>query len=207
MTPSRQNRLRLGVRPMGVLGWLVLLAWPLTALAHIKGGEALGFSSGVQHPMSGLDHVLAMIAVGVWGAQLGPPAVWLLPVTFPMVMAFGGMLALIGVPLPGIEIGIAVSAIALGYMVCREARPPLWVATVLVGFFAIFHGHAHGTELPVGANGLLYSVGFVLGTGGLHALGIVLGLLHRWQVGQLALRVAGAAVAVAGGVFLWRAVL
>lgn len=81
------------------------------------------------------------------------------------------------------------------------------MATALVGFFAIFHGHAHGTELPVGANGLLYSVGFVLGTGGLHALGIVLGLLHRWQVGQLALRVAGAAVAVAGGVFLWRAVL
>ena len=188
---------------MGVLGWLVLQAWPLTALAHIKGGEALGFSSGVQHPMSGLDHVLAMIAVGVWGAQLGPPAVWLLPVTFPMVMAFGGMLALMGVPLPGIEIGIAVSAIVLGSTVCRKARPPVWVATVLVGCFAIFHGHAHGMELPAGANGLLYSVGFVLGTGGLHALGIGLGR----QVGQLALRVAGAAVAVAGGVFLWRAVL
>src|SRR5262245_9855768 len=199
MTPSRQHRIRLGVRPMGALGWLVLVAWPLTALAHTQGGEALGFSSGVQHPMSGLDHVLAMMAVGVWGAQLGPPAVWLLPVTFPMVMACGGMLALMGVPLPGIEIGIAVSAIALGSMVCREARPPLWVATVLVGVFAMFHGHAHGTELPAGANGLLYSVGFVLG--------IVLGLLHRWQVGQLALRIAGAAVAVAGGVFLWRAVL
>jgi urease accessory protein len=192
---------------MGALGWLVLVAWPLTALAHTKGGEALGFSSGVQHPMSGLDHVLAMMAVGVWGAQLGPPAVWLLPVTFPMVMACGGMLALMGVSLQGVEIGIAVSAIALGAMVCREARSPLWVATVLVGFFAMFHGHTHGTELPAGANGLLYSVGFVLSTGGLHALGIVLGLLHRWQAGQLALRVAEAAVAVAGGVFLWRAVL
>ena len=117
---------------MTALAWLVLVAWPLPALAHTKGGEALGFSSGVQHPMSGLDHVLAMLAVGVWGAQLGAPAVWLLPVTFPMVMAFGGMLALMGMPLPGIEIGIAVSAIALGYMVCREARPPVWVATVLV---------------------------------------------------------------------------
>jgi len=206
MTPRRQNRLRSSVQPMGALGWLVLVAWPLTALAHTKGGEVLGFSSGVQHPMSGLDHVLAMMAVGVWGAQLGPPAMWLLPVTFPMVMAFGGMLALMGVSLPGIEIGIAVSAIALGYMVCREARPPLWVATVLVGFVAIFHGHAHGTELPAGANGLLYSVGFVLGTGGLHAVGIALGLLHRWRAGQLALRVAGAAVAGAGGMFLWRAV-
>ena len=76
-----------------------------------------------------------------------------------------------------------------------------------MGFFAIFHGYAHGTELPAGVNGLLYSVGFVLGTGCLHAVGIALGLLHRWQVGQLALRVAGAAVAVAGGMFLWRAVL
>src|SRR5262249_60358116 len=99
-----------------------------------------------------------------------------------MVMACGGMLVLMGVPLPGIEIGIAVSAIALGSMACREARPPVWMATVLVGCFAIFHGHAHGTELPAGANGLLYSVGFVLGTGGLHALDIGLGLLHRWQV-------------------------
>jgi urease accessory protein len=206
MTPRWQHRLHPCVHPMRALAWLVLVAWPLTALAHTKGGEALGFSSGVQHPMSGLDHVLAMMAVGVWGAQLGAPAVWLLPVTFPMVMAFGGMLALMGMPLPGIELGIAVSAIALGSMVCREARPPVWVATALVGFFAIFHGHAHGTELPAGANGLLYSVGFVLGTGCLHAVGIVIGLLHRWRVGQLALRVAGATVAVAGGVFLWRAV-
>jgi len=207
MTPSWQHRLHPCVHPIWTLAWMVMVAWPLTALAHTKGGEALGFSSGVQHPMSGLDHVLAMMAVGVWGAQLGAPAVWLLPVTFPMVMAFGGMLALLGVPLPGIEIGIAVSALALGCMVCREARPPLWMATALVGFFAIFHGHAHGTELPAGANGLLYSVGFVLGTGGLHAVGIAIGLLHRWRAGQFALRVAGATVAVAGGVFLWRAVL
>jgi urease accessory protein len=207
MKPSWQNRVCPGLRPIGALGWLVLVAWPLTALAHTQGGEALGFSSGVQHPMSGLDHVLAMLAVGVWGAQLGVPAVWLLPVTFPMVMAGGGMLALMGVALPGIEIGIAASAIALGCMVCQEARPPVWAAMVLVGFFAIFHGHAHGTELPAGANGLLYSVGFVLGTGCLHAVGIAIGLVYRWRAGQLALRVAGAAVAVAGGVFLGRALL
>jgi urease accessory protein len=90
------------------------LACPATALAHARGGEALGFTTGLAHPVSGLDHVLAMIAVGLWGAQLGAPAVWLLPVTFPMVMAFGGMLGLMGVRLPGIEIGIALSAIALG---------------------------------------------------------------------------------------------
>lgn len=184
---------------------LVVALWPVAAFAHQTGGEAIGFVGGLKHPISGLDHMLAMVAVGLWGAQLGTPAIWLLPVTFPMVMAFGGMLALLGVPLPGGEIGIAVSAIALGLVVMTEARPPLWAAAVLVGFFAIFHGHAHGTELPPGANGLLYSVGFVIATGALHATGIAIGLVHRWRAGAIALRVAGALVAGAGVVFLWRA--
>jgi len=180
---------------------LTMALWPVAALAHQAGGEAIGFLGGLKHPISGLDHVLAMVAVGLWGAQLGAPAIWLLPVTFPMVMAFGGMLALLGVPLPGGEIGIAVSAIALGLAVMAEARPPLPAAAVLVGFFAIFHGHAHGTELPPGANGLLYSVGFVIATGGLHATGIAVGLVHRWRAGAIALRAAGAVVAGAGVVF------
>jgi urease accessory protein len=184
----------------------LLLLWPASALGHTRGGEALGFTSGLLHPVSGLDHVLAMIAVGLWGAQLGAPAMWLLPVTFPMVMAFGGMLGLMGMKLPGIEVGIALSAIALGLAVCSEARPKLWIAALIVGFFAIFHGHAHGTELPPGANGILYSIGFVLATGTLHAVGISLGLIHRWPAGQTALRVAGAIVALAGVVFLWRAI-
>ena len=178
---------------------------PFAAFAHQQGGEAIGFLGGLKHPISGLDHVLAMVAVGFWGAQLGAPAIWLLPVTFPMVMALGGMLALMGVPLPGSEIGIAVSALALGLVVLTEARPPLWAAAVLVGFFAIFHGHAHGTELPAGANGLIYSVGFVLATGCLHATGIAVGLVHRWPAGRIALRVAGGVVAGAGVWFLWRA--
>jgi urease accessory protein len=181
---------------------------PLTThlLAHTQGGEAAGLLSGLQHPVSGLDHILAMVAVGLWGAQLGPPAIWLLPVTFPMVMAFGGMLGLMGFTLPGIEIGIATSAIILGVMVGWEARPPLWIAAVVVGFFAIFHGHAHGTELPSGADALLYSIGFVVATGCLHAAGIGIGLIHRWPTGQAALRVAGVAVALAGVIFLWQAV-
>src|SRR5262245_8204892 len=116
--------------------FLCSLLWPAAAFAHTRGGEVLGFSSGLQHPVSGLDHVLAMIAVGLWGAQLGAPAMWLLPVTFPMVMAFGGMLGLVGVKLPGIEIGIALSAIGLGVAVCSEARPRLWLAALLVAFFA-----------------------------------------------------------------------
>jgi urease accessory protein len=184
---------------------LLTLLWPARALAHTQGGEATGLLSGLQHPVSGLDHVLAMVAVGLWGAQLGPPAVWLLPVTFPMVMAFGGMLGLMGIALPGIEIGIALSAIMLGVMVGWEARPPIWAATVLVGFFAIFHGHAHGAELPAGADAVLYSIGFVVATGCLHAAGIGIGLIHRWPVGQATLRVAGGAVALAGVCFLWQA--
>jgi urease accessory protein len=186
---------------------LVLAAVVATtpAWAHAEKGQAAGLLTGLRHPVSGLDHVLAMVAVGLWGAQLGKPAIWLLPVTFPMVMAFGGFLGLIGVPLPGVETGIATSAILLGSMVAWEARPPLWLAATLVGLFALFHGHAHGTELPAGESGLLYSVGFVVATGSLHATGISIGLIHRWRWGRMALRAAGAAVAVGGVCFLWRA--
>jgi urease accessory protein len=185
---------------------LLLLLAAVPAWAHEQTGQAAGFLTGLKHPVSGLDHVLAMISVGLWGAQLGAPAIWLLPVVFPMVMAFGGFLGLIGVPLPGTEVGIAVSAILLGLMVALEARPPVWVAAGLVGFFGIFHGYAHGTELPAGENALLYSVGFVIATGGLHAIGIGIGVAHRWSAGRIALRLAGAAVAVAGVYFLWGAV-
>jgi urease accessory protein len=177
----------------------------MPAWAHEQAGQAAGFVTGLLHPTSGLDHVLAMVAVGLWGAQLGVPAIWLLPVTFPLVMAFGGFLGLVGVPLPGVEIGIAASAIALGTLVAAQARPPLWLAAAVVGFFAIFHGHAHGTELPAGQSGLLYSVGFVIATGALHATGIAIGLLHRWRAGRVVLRAAGALVGVAGAYFLWRA--
>jgi urease accessory protein len=182
-----------------------MLLWAQFALAHPQAGEAKGFLTGFKHPISGLDHVLAMVAVGLWGAQLGPPAIWILPVAFPMVMAFGGMLGLMGVPLPGTEIGIAASAILLGAVVLFEVRPPLAVAAALVGFFAIFHGHAHGTELPPGESGLEYSIGFVIATGCLHGVGITIGTVHRWQWGQNILRVAGAGVATAGVLFMWRA--
>src|SRR5271165_126426 len=158
------------------------------------------------HPISGLDHVLAMVAVGLWGAQLGSPAIWLLPVAFPLVMAFGGMLGLLGVPLPGTEFGIAASAIMLGAAVMLKLRPPLAVAALLVGFFAIFHGYAHGSELPPGENGLLYSLGFVIATGCLHAVGITIGLVNRGAWGQRAVRFAGAAIGLTGVFFLYKAV-
>lgn len=174
-------------------------------LLHLESGAAAGFLAGLRHPFSGWDHILAMVAVGLWGAQLGQPAIWLLPVTFPMMMAVGGFLALVGIPLPGVEIGIALSAIALGCMVAGNVRPAFAVAAALVGVFALFHGHAHGTELPAGQSGVTYSIGFVMATGCLHGVGIAIGLVHRWPAGARALRAAGAGIALAGCWFLWRA--
>ncbi|MDH4180788.1 MAG: HupE/UreJ family protein [Betaproteobacteria bacterium] len=179
---------------------------PAAALAHEETGQAAGFLAGLAHPVSGMDHVLAMISVGLWGAVLGAPAIWVLPVAFPLVMAVGGFLGLAGMPVPGVEIGIALSAIVLGAMVLLEARPPLWAAAAIVAFFAIFHGHAHGRELPPGTSALLYSLGFVVATGLLHATGILLGVAHRWAAGRHAVRVAGGGVALAGLFFLWRAI-
>src|SRR5262245_59322030 len=143
-----------------------------------------------------------MVAVGLWGAFLGAPAIWLLPIVFPLVMAGGGVLGILGVPLPGVEIGIALSAVVLGLMVALGARPPLVVAAVLVGAFAIFHGHAHGTELPTGADAVAYSIGFVVATGLLHLAGIAFGTLTRWPAGSYAVRTAGGAIAIAGVAFL-----
>jgi len=176
------------------------------AMAHSGSGAAGGFAAGFVHPILGWDHVIAMVAVGLWGAFLGRPAIWVLPVVFPLVMAFGGVLGVVGVALPGVEIGIAISAIVLGAMVALAARLPLWVAAVIVGAFAIFHGHAHGAELPVAANPLAYSLGFVLATGLLHLAGIAFGLVVRWPTGKLVLRVGGAAIAAAGVAFLAGAV-
>jgi urease accessory protein len=184
---------------------LLTFLFTLPASAHVQQGEAAGFVTGLRHPWSGLDHVLAMVAVGIWGAQLGAPAIWLLPVTFPMVMAFGGFLGLIGVHLPGVEFGIAASALLLGIMVCVEARPKLIWAAVLVGAFGLYHGHAHGTELPAGQSGMLYSMGFVIATGCLHAIGIALGLIRPLPAGRWGLRAAGACIAMMGVFFLWRA--
>ena len=175
------------------------------ANAHIVAGEAGGFLSGFEHPISGLDHILAMVSVGLWGAQLGAPAIWLLPITFPVVMAFGGFLGLIGIPFPGVEVGIALSALLLGAAVMTQWRPPLVAAAALVGVFALFHGHAHGAELPPGQSGLLYSIGFVVATGLLHLVGISIGTVHKWAWGRRFLQAAGAGVAMSGVYFLWQA--
>jgi urease accessory protein len=171
------------------------------ALAH-AGAVTGGFVGGFAHPLFGPDHVVAMVAVGLWGAFLGAPAIWLLPIVFPLVMAIGGVMGILGVALPGVEIGVALSAVVLGLMVALAARLPLWIAAGLVGIFAIFHGHAHGAELPPGTDAVAYSVGFVVATGLLHLTGIAFGLLARWPAGRYAVRTAGGGIALAGVAFL-----
>jgi urease accessory protein len=183
---------------------LALMASP--AFAHSEAGVAIDFMGGFMHPIFGPDHVIAMVAVGLWGAFLGAPAIWLLPVVFPLAMAVAGAFGVLGVPLPGVEIGIAISAIILGSMVALAAKPPLWIAAVLVGAFAIFHGHAHGAELPVGADAVAFSMGFVVATRMLHVSGIAFGTLSHWPAGRIAVRAAGGVIALIGVVYLVRAI-
>lgn len=186
---------------------LVCLSLPAAAaFAHAQTGVAGGLLSGLLHPVVGIDHLVAMVAVGLWGAILGSPAVWVLPVTFPLVMAIGALFGLADVGLPGVEVAIALSALALGAAVLTKSRPPLWAAACLVGLFAIFHGHAHGTEVPEATNPLAYGVGFVLATGLLHLSGILIGLLVRWPSGLVAVRGCGAIIAAVGAWFLAGAV-
>jgi len=179
--------------------WLLL---GTSLWAHEDAGMTGGFISGLTHPLFGFDHVVAMIAVGLWGAFLGSPALWILPVVFPVVMAFGGALGVLGVEIPLVETGIAASAVVLGLMVALALRPKIAIAAVIVGAFAIFHGHAHGTELPEAASPLAYSIGFVISTGLLHLAGIGFGHFTRWPQGILAVRAGGGAIALVGVGFL-----
>ena len=185
-----------------VLFALTMIVSASPAFAH-GAEDPSGFISGFFHPLFGWDHIAAMIAVGLWGAFLGRPAIYVLPIVFPLVMAFGGALGILGVPLPHVEAGIAASALVLGICVMMAARPPLWVATIAVGFFAIFHGHAHGTELPEAANPFGYAMGFVIATGLLHLSGIAFGALTRNAGGRVVVQGAGALIALAGIVFLF----
>ncbi len=188
-----------------ILAFCVSLLVPEIALAHTEGGITGGFVSGFTHPILGWDHVVAMVAVGLWGAFLGAPAIWLLPVVFPLVMAFGAALGVVGVPVPAVEIGIAGSAVVLGLLIVLAVRLPLWLAGVIVGVFAIFHGYAHGVELPEAANPFAYGVGFVIATGLLHLIGIAFGLLIRWPMGTYAVRAGGAVISAVGCVYLLNA--
>jgi urease accessory protein len=172
------------------------------AWAHTGTGLPGGFASGFAHPFSGLDHLLAMVSVGLWGAFLGRPLVYALPVIFPLTMVVGAILGMVETPMPPVETGIAVSVLALGICVAVAIRAPVWIACAIVGMFALFHGYAHGRELPSAADPVGYSVGFVLATGLLHVAGICIGLLNHRRYGAAAIRMLGGAVAITGGWFL-----
>jgi urease accessory protein len=182
------------------LAMALLMAMP--AFAHTGAGAAGGLAAGFLHPLSGPDHLLAMVSVGIWGAQLGAPAIWLLPIAFPLIMALGGTAGIIGLPLPATELLIAISVLVLGVMVAQARRLPLAAALAIIGVFAIAHGHAHGVELPQSADAVAFSTGFVLATGSLHALGIAIGLLVKWPRGALAVRCLGSLVAAIGIYFV-----
>lgn len=180
---------------------LALLIFPSIAHAHVGVGETKGFVNGVIHPITGLDHICAMVAVGLWAAQRGGKAIWLVPLTFVSVMALGGWLGMMGHSLPFVEQGIVASVLILGVLIAAAIRLPLVVSVLIVGLFAIFHGHAHGAEMPDTASGLLYGLGFIFSTLLLHLCGIGLGLsAQRFGTPQL-VRYAGGAI-IACGLYL-----
>jgi urease accessory protein len=189
------------LRPAAAVAFLLTLGVLSPAQAHLLGEHGGGFGAGLAHPFSGLDHLLAMIAVGFWAVQLGGRAVWLLPLAFPAAMGVGALLGWQGVPLPGVELGIACSVIALGLLVAIGVRLPLVASAGLVALFAVLHGHSHGTELPAEASPLLYAAGFMAATLILHLIGITAGLVANRPAKPILARLAGSGIA-AVGVFL-----
>ncbi len=180
---------------------LVFATLPSAAFAHTGVGETSGFMSGFLHPMGGLDHVLAMVAVGLLAARLGGRALWLVPLSFVTMMVLGGIAGASGVGLPFVELGIAGSILVLGFVIALGRQIPTSLAMVLAGFFAIFHGHAHGTEMPIDAAGFTYGLGFAVATALLHGAGLALGISADRLAGAWsakASRFAGGAVAAAG---------
>lgn len=174
---------------------------PSLAMAHTGHGDAHGFAHGFAHPLGGMDHVLAMVAVGFLAAQLGRRALWLLPACFVSIMVAGGLAGFAGVGLPFAELGIALSIVVLGSAVAFNLATPVAVATGLVGFFAMFHGYAHGTEMPEAVSGLAYGAGFVTATLLLHLLGIGAALAIRRSAaatGDALVRCVGGATSLAG---------
>ena len=185
---------------------MTVLAFAAPAEAHVGTGLAGGFVSGFLHPLTGWDHLLAMVSVGLWGAILGKPLIVALPVIFPTMMVVGAFMGILHVPMPPTEIGIALSVLVLGSVIALGYKAPVWLACVIVAIFAIFHGYAHGRELPSAADPIGYSTGFVLSTGLLHVCGIVIGLVNEHPKGKLVVKGLGALVVAAGCFFFYQAV-
>jgi urease accessory protein len=201
VTVKQHQTLRVDMLRPALLITAALLVTSTTAQAHIGVGDATGFIHGFGHPLSGIDHILAMAAVGLFAAHLGGRALWLVPLSFVSMMIAGGAFGLADVHLPFVEVGIGLSVVVLGVAVATGFHTPTAAAMALVGFFAIFHGHAHGAEMPESASGFEYGGGFVLATAILHACGIGIGLLVGrlpGAYGTRVLQVTGSAMALIG---------
>jgi urease accessory protein len=193
----------LSARTCGRLSALAIAALGIgSAFAHPGHPDTFGFNDGFSHPFSGIDHLLAMLAVGLWAAQNKRSALWVLPLAFPLMMVAGALLAFSGLQLPAVETGIAASVAVLGLLIAFAVRMPLWASAGVVSIFALFHGYAHGSELPHGASALWYGVGFVAATALLHALGLAIGLVAGQKMAAQAVRLGGVAIAAVGGYLL-----
>lgn len=171
------------------------------AFAHL-GDHSGGLAGGIAHPFSGLDHILAMVAVGLWASQLARPACWLLPATFPAVMAIGAFLGTSGLVLPWAEPAIAASVLVFGAVIAFALRPSLAVSALLIALFAMFHGYSHGVEAPAQGSVLAYDAGFIVATLALHAIGFAIGAIANHASVRFVARGAGAAIAAIGVVLL-----
>jgi urease accessory protein len=180
----------------------LLLFVPGLVFAHAPEGAGGGFLTGFLHPIMGFDHLVAMVAVGLWGAFLGDRALWILPIVFPSIMAVGAALGIVGLEIPLVEFVIALSGVVLGALIALRFKAPLAIAMVLVGIFAIFHGYAHGTEMPGQISAITYGAGFVIGTGLLHLAGITIGFATRLPRGELLVRGCGGVISVIGLTYL-----
>jgi urease accessory protein len=186
--------------PLSVIA-VSMAMMPTVALAHTGVGGTAGFSHGFMHPLTGIDHVLAMMMVGVFAWQLGGRALWLVPITFVLIMAVGGTLGVAGIGVPLVEAGIALSVIVLGAIVALRLKAPVAIAMAVVGLFAMFHGHGHGSEMPENTAGMAYGLGFMIATALLHLGGIAIGFLIGRigdERGPVFVRATGAVAAVAG---------
>jgi urease accessory protein len=189
--------MKLSISKLGLL----LLFLPGIASAHTGIGQTTGFLHGFSHPIGGADHLLAMVAVGLWAVQVGGRAIWVVPSTFVSVMILGGILGFTGFPVPFIEEGILVSLLLFGVLIAGAFKLPLAYSAFVVGIFAIFHGHAHGAEMPVTIGAISYTLGFALATAMLHLAGIGFGMLTQKANLQTVSRFAGGAIAL-GGIYL-----
>ncbi len=176
----------------------VLLLIPSLVFAHTGVGLTSGFWFGFGHPFGGLGHILAMLAVGIWATQMSDKAIWAVPMTFVGVMLIGGVLGIAGFAIPFVETGIVISVLILGLLIAIAARFPLAASALIVALFALFHGHAHGEEIPAAVTGFSYGIGFALSTIFIHATGIGFGLLFKRTERVQVVRYAGAAIMLLG---------